>query len=328
MVDGSALRLDLAGWTGEATHGDPEAFMAIFEQAEQLGFDGVWFNEFRLAEPPAPYPSPLLLASALLARTSRLRVGLSVLVLPLHQPLLLAEEINQVYWQSGGRLDVGLGRGTDDATLRALGIEVESTRARFEQGFLTLRDRGVTAPLYIAGTTQETVSFASVHQVPLLLSLEPPEASQLRALEVAYAGQIGPDADARRRALLTASSLSRYVCVAPTRARAMSLFDTLRPLLHQRRLHFARKRGASVHDVRRYDRDAALRDQFIVGTPDDCVRQILAACATTGVHRLRLVFNGNGVLSNMQAVEGMREFASNVMPQLRGLEGKTRSNPY
>ena len=87
------MRIDLAGWTREATRGSHREFLALFERAERLGFEGVWFNEFRVPDTPWPYPSPLLLAAALLARTERLRVGTSVLVLPLFHPLLLAEEI-------------------------------------------------------------------------------------------------------------------------------------------------------------------------------------------------------------------------------------------
>lgn len=135
----SPLRLDLAGWSREATTGDARAFFAFFEEAERLGFDGVWFHEFRLLPASGPYPNPLLLAAALLARTERLRVGISALVLPLHHPLLLAEEIAQLDVQSDGRIDVGLGRGTDPQTLRALQIDPDGTRERFTQGCQLLR---------------------------------------------------------------------------------------------------------------------------------------------------------------------------------------------
>lgn len=85
----SALRIDLAGWSREATLGPSREFFAFFEEAERLGFDGAWFHEFRLLAEGGPYPSPLLLAAALLARTERLRIGISALVVPLHHPLLL-----------------------------------------------------------------------------------------------------------------------------------------------------------------------------------------------------------------------------------------------
>ncbi|MFX7792851.1 LLM class flavin-dependent oxidoreductase, partial [Acinetobacter baumannii] len=87
---------------------------------------------------------------------------------------------------SGGRLDVGIGRGTDPETFTALGIDRAAARERFEQGFAILRgalvDRAVSAsagpwrfadvavgpdsvqrphpPFYVAGSTPETLAFA------------------------------------------------------------------------------------------------------------------------------------------------------------------------
>ncbi|MFP3442855.1 LLM class flavin-dependent oxidoreductase, partial [Pantoea sp. SIMBA_133] len=80
------------------------------------GFDGIWFNEFHFSRDTLPYPSTLLLGADILARTERLRFGTSILVLPLYHPLLLAEQIAQLDFQSGGRVDVGIGRGTDPST--------------------------------------------------------------------------------------------------------------------------------------------------------------------------------------------------------------------
>jgi len=147
------MRIDLAGWSRSATTGHPRDFLALFEQADALGFDGVWFHEFRLLSDSGPYPSPLLLASAVLARTQRLRVGTSALVLPLHDPKLLAEELAQLHFQSGGRFDAGVGRGTDVQTLHALGLDPACTRQRFEAGCATLLDQVPQVPLYVAGST-------------------------------------------------------------------------------------------------------------------------------------------------------------------------------
>jgi alkanesulfonate monooxygenase SsuD/methylene tetrahydromethanopterin reductase-like flavin-dependent oxidoreductase (luciferase family) len=242
------VRIDLAGWTREATAGDSQAFFSLFERADRLGYHGVWFSEFRVPRAPWPYPSPLLLAAALLARTERLRVGTSVLVLPLHHPLVLAEEIAQVDFQSGGRLDVGIGRGTEPDSLKCLEIDPQSTRERFEQGARILRGalRGDTVesregpwhfaprtlgmppvqrphpPIYVAASTPESIAFAVREDFPLLLSLEPPETTQLERLDHAALslGQGGA-------ALRARSSLARYVCIG---ASAQAVQEQLGPL--------------------------------------------------------------------------------------------------
>lgn len=336
------LRIDLAGYSREATLGDHRAFLAFFEEAERLGFDGVWIHEFRLLPAGGPYPSPMLLAAALLARTERLRVGISALVLPLHHPLLLAEEIAQLDVQSNGRFDVGIGRGTDPSTLRALQIDPSTTRERFERACLLLRDalggKAVSSsegpwrfdaqtvgpacvqrphpPLYIAGSTAETMGFAVAHGFPLLLSLEPPETAQLAHVDAAFAA-FTASASEGRAAMLAGSSLSRYVCIGATEAQARAQADRLLPLLYARRLHFARLRGVTPEQVPPLDVERVLREQVLLGDPQACAAQIAQLVARTGVRQLRCVFNGNGVLERDEALAGMRLFAQEVMPVLR-----------
>ncbi|ARU06517.1 LLM class flavin-dependent oxidoreductase [Comamonas serinivorans] len=337
------MRIDLAGWTREATVGDPRAFFALFEQADRLGFDGVWFSEFRVAPFVAgPYPSPLLLAAGLLARTERLRVGTAVLVLPLHHPLLLAEDIAQLDLQSGGRLDVGLGRGTEPEALQRLEIDPQSTRERFEHGTRILREalRGDAVassagpwqfeaqrlatpplqrphpPLYIAGSTPESVAFAVAHEMPLLLSLEPPETRQLAHQEHAAQAQ-GLDAQALA-ALRQRSSLARYVCIGASAQAVQAQLDALWPLLHARRVYFAAKRGVAAADVPPVDVAQTLAQQFIWGTPEQCHAQICALMAGTGIGQLRCVFNANGLWSNAHALQAMTLFAHEVLPALSG----------
>ncbi len=305
----NGLRIDLAGWSREATTGDTRSFLSLFERAERLGFDGVWFHEFRLLADSGPYPSPLLLAAALLARTERLRVGTSALVLPLHDPLLLAEDVAQLAYQSGGRIDVGVGRGTDAETLRALGIEASQTRARFERGCTVLRQHAPQVPLYVAGSTAETIGFAVDRDLPLLLSLEPPEATQLRHVAQALQG--------RPSTLLARSSLSRHVCIGASRAMVQAQLEALWPRLQERRAFFAARRGVPAEQVPRVDPDTALREQFIHGDPAQCHAQIVELHARSGIGALRCVFNGSGLWSNAEALAGMKLFAQEVLPALR-----------
>ncbi|MET1114832.1 MAG: LLM class flavin-dependent oxidoreductase [Comamonas sp.] len=331
------MRIDIAGWTREAMAGDPRAFAAIFERADRWGFDGVWFSEFRVPQSDWQYPSPLLLAAALLARTERLRVGTAVLVLPLHHPLMLAEEIAQLDFQSGGRIDVGIGRGTEPASLECLEIDPAGTRERFEQGARILRaalrgdrvgSKGLWnfaprqlmslpvqrphPPIYIAGSTAETLGFALTEDLPLLLSLEPPEGMQLQRLADA-AAQHGGDA----QALLARSSLARYVCIGVNAADVQRQLDSLWEKLFARRVYYAAKRGVLPADVPSIDRAKVLREQFIHGTPEQCHAQIRALQAATGIRSLRCVFNANGLWSNDAALAAMELFALEVLPSLR-----------
>jgi alkanesulfonate monooxygenase SsuD/methylene tetrahydromethanopterin reductase-like flavin-dependent oxidoreductase (luciferase family) len=303
------MRIDLAGWSREATAGDPRAFLALFETAERLGFDGVWFHEFRLLPDAGPYPSPLLLAAALLARTERLRVGTSALVLPLHRPLLLAEELAQLAHQSGGRIDAGVGRGTDPQTLWTLGIDPAETRARFEDGCIALRAHAPRVPLYVAGASPETLGFAIERDLPLLLSLEPPETAQL--------GHVASLLQGRPSTLLARSSLARHVCIAPTAAEATARLDSLWAKLQARRVFFAARRGVPAAQVPPLDPGRMLHEQFIHGDPAQCHAQIVALRRRSGIDALRCVFNANGLLDDAQALAGMALFSREVLDALR-----------
>lgn len=79
--------------------------------AEEVGFDSVWANEHHYHAYGGVVPSPALLLTAVAARTKRVRLGTSVVVSPLHNPIEIAEQMAMLDLLSGGRLDFGIGRG-------------------------------------------------------------------------------------------------------------------------------------------------------------------------------------------------------------------------
>jgi natural product biosynthesis luciferase-like monooxygenase protein len=79
--------------------------------AEELGYDGIWANEHHFHPYGGLIPSPAVLLSAIAQRTKRMRLGTSVVVLPLHNPIEIAEQLAMVDNMSGGRVDLGIGRG-------------------------------------------------------------------------------------------------------------------------------------------------------------------------------------------------------------------------
>src|SRR5256885_4007049 len=91
----------------------------ITQAADELGFRNMWLAEHHFST--YGYLSrPLTYAVHLANKTRRLRVGTAVIVLPLHHPLVVAEEIATVDLLSGGRLEIGLGRGYQDHEFRGL----------------------------------------------------------------------------------------------------------------------------------------------------------------------------------------------------------------
>ena len=92
--------------------------------AEAIGFDTAWLTEHHFSN-YCSCPSPLMLASNLAARTSTIKLGMAVLVLPLYHPLRLLEEIGMVDQLSNGRLVVGFGSGYQVEEFERFGLDLK-----------------------------------------------------------------------------------------------------------------------------------------------------------------------------------------------------------
>ena len=104
----------------------------IAQTADEMGFDSIWCAEHHFST--YGYLSrPLMFAVHLASKTKRIRVGSAVVVLPLHHPLIVAEEIATADQLSGGRLDVGLGRGYQPYEFARLGHDLAESRERFDE---------------------------------------------------------------------------------------------------------------------------------------------------------------------------------------------------
>jgi len=100
--------------------------------AEALGYHNVWMAEHHFST--YGYLSrPAQLATYLAAKTTRLRVGTAVIVVPLHHPMVVAEEIATADILSGGRFDIGLGRGYQHYEFERFGLQLDEGRARFDE---------------------------------------------------------------------------------------------------------------------------------------------------------------------------------------------------
>ena len=114
---------------------ESQAFEELLEQillSERLGFADAWFAEHHHSD-YGMLSSPNLIIAALAHRTKRLRFGNLVNVLPLCDPMRLAEECAILDILTGARLNVGLGRGVPRDDLKH-GLDRDTAQARFEEG--------------------------------------------------------------------------------------------------------------------------------------------------------------------------------------------------
>jgi alkanesulfonate monooxygenase SsuD/methylene tetrahydromethanopterin reductase-like flavin-dependent oxidoreductase (luciferase family) len=129
---------------------EAQAYTAALEEialADRLGFHGVWMVEHHLMPGYSHLSKPDLVLAALGERTSRLRLGLGVIPLPYHHPLHVAERIGTLDLLSGGRLEVGIGRGFSPREYAAFGVDPAESRERVEESLAVLRAAAGAMPI-------------------------------------------------------------------------------------------------------------------------------------------------------------------------------------
>ena len=125
---------------------------ALVDQAEDLGVPSVWMAEYHF-NPGRVLASPVTILSAIAARTQSIRIGTAVLLLPLANPIRVAEEIATLDQISDGRVEFGVGRGTFPNVHEGFGVPFEESRGRFEEGM----------EIIIKAWTTDTFSFEGDH---------------------------------------------------------------------------------------------------------------------------------------------------------------------
>ncbi len=122
-----------------------EAIRRVATHAEALGFADVWVSDHLALPRDAPYPpssyilEPLLSLTWAAAATSRVRLGTSVLVLPLRPPVLLAKMLGSLDLMSGGRVLLGAAGGWLEQEFAALGVPFEERGPRTDETVDLLR---------------------------------------------------------------------------------------------------------------------------------------------------------------------------------------------
>src|SRR5688500_3734967 len=119
-----------AGGTPESAF---QESMELVSLAESSGLDTVWLGEMHFNPGRSVLSAPIVVASSIATRTKRLRVGMAVQVLPLNNPLRIAEEAATVDHISAGRFDFGIGRSGNPRAYDLYGVNYGESQARFRE---------------------------------------------------------------------------------------------------------------------------------------------------------------------------------------------------
>jgi len=342
-------------WSEQAVY---ESDVSQMLAAEALGYESVWiaehhFNDYGLC------PAPQVLASFLAARTSRLRLGMGVSLLPLHHPIDLAEQLAVLDVVSGGRLDVGIGRGGTLQDYQTFRSERADARSRIEEGIalmqqcwtgapfdfngqfhsaerLHVRPRPVQRPhppLFVAANSEDSVLSAARLGLPTLSSffVPVPELERRRQLYRETARAAGRT-DAEIDAVERRCGGMRVVHVAPDREDALRTTEP--PFMsYQRRMAMLRSDATGGNVPNSFDRsllrlrafDEYLVDGWaLIGTPDDVRQGLQRFIDATGYGRILLLMALPGI-DTAHALRSMRLFAEQVAPAIAGPRARETS---
>ncbi len=312
----------------------------VAQTAEALGFRSVWLAEHHFST--YGYLSrPAQLATYIAAKTTRLRVGTAVIVVPLHHPLVVAEEIATLDLLSGGRLDVGLGRGYQHYEFERLGLELESGRARWEESVDVILKAFQGRPFSYDGKIfkiPETTIFPQPVQKPrppIWITAQSPdsvEGAVRRGFNVLTGGfgvPIERMAEFRRlfdRVVAEVKpreplevGVQRAVYVADDDADARAAAEqarwNMRVTLSLRNNYQRVEDGRAipVPAPKEPSVDELLDRYLVIGTPDTCVRQIKRIQESVGITHFNCSF-WFGDLEHARVLRSMETFAREVMP--------------
>jgi len=271
------------------------AYAEIVEQvivADEVGFSGVWFAEHHFGAMRGRVPAPLLMALRVGVVTRRIRVGTAVLLVPLHNPVDLAEQIAMTDVLTGGRLDVGVGSGGDPLELEAFGISADERRARFQAAATVLRRlleghaEGIDEPpfsvpavgieplplqkpssmLWMASMSDASCTLAGQLGDHLLLARGIPEERLREQISVYRQARVSAGHDEQSGN----TQVTRGLYVARTDEQAW--IEAAPGIERYYRQSKKVAPGAPVPDLR----EMARQSYFIIGDPDTCVQQIRA----------------------------------------------------
>jgi alkanesulfonate monooxygenase SsuD/methylene tetrahydromethanopterin reductase-like flavin-dependent oxidoreductase (luciferase family) len=122
-------------------HGDSQGYRDFIDyvlEAEDLGFSSCFLVEHHFTG-VGQVSASLNLLTYLAARTRTMRLGTAVVVLPWHNPVLLAEQVATADLLSNGRLDFGVGKGYRKNEFAGFCIPMEEAQERFEEALVVLR---------------------------------------------------------------------------------------------------------------------------------------------------------------------------------------------
>ncbi len=331
---------------------EPEAFARAFAEidaAERWGLDAIWLAEIHGAPERSVLSAPLLIGSAIAARTRRIKIGTAVQVLPLCHPLRLAEEVATLDQLSHGRLIFGVGRSGFPRTYEAYGVPYGESRERFAETLEILK-KAWTEPAF--SHSGKYFRFAEVKATPKPYQKPHPEIriaatsadtfpaigrlghAIFVAVRLGTLSELAPNIRAYREAYRAAGHegegrvfLRAPVYVAETAAAARAepeesilyfyryLGERLEDSATRAGVRAVEERAARGRRLQAITYDEALRDKIIVGPPEAVAERLGALKEELGLDGILAEMNCGTKIPHDKVLKSLQLLSENVAPR-------------
>ena len=292
------------------------------EWADGAGFHNVAISEHH-ASPDGFLPSPVVMAAAIGARTHRVRISISLLLLPFYEPIRLAEDLAVADLVSSGRIDVMIGAGYREEEFDMYGVDIHRRGALMEDGVSFLTRAWTGEPFEYRGRMVQVLprpaqrprprivlggaSPASARRAARLADGYAPMGQRLYEIYVEELARLGKpvpsDGPARR------GPQTPVVAVTEDPERTWKAIE--RNLMHDALVYgswTSGRRGAIFTPVSTFE-ELRTAEQYWVLTPEECLDKIREFGALT-LHPLV------GGIDPQLAAESLQLFADRVMPHV------------
>jgi natural product biosynthesis luciferase-like monooxygenase protein len=325
-----------------------EGMIAEVRLADALGFDSAWFAEHRV--PGFAFGSPALFIAACARETQRIRLGASVSLLPLNNPVRTAEDYAMADVLSRGRLDFGVGRGLYKYDYDVANVPMDESRERFNENLAIIRrlwtEESVTyhgrwtkvdghtlgprpvqrpsPPIFIAAVrTTETYRWAGENGFSILTApfFFPDHHEQQGLLDVWKDALRTHGHDPASKQIMavyhmycaeTDAEVAQYADAALARYQAFTKATDLSRQAYRDPVAYKDWQGFFEN------RESITLEQMkatraVIGRPEECIAKVAMLVERFGLTQIAFEVN-YGALPHDRVMQSMRLFAERVMP--------------
>ncbi|HET7881175.1 MAG TPA: LLM class flavin-dependent oxidoreductase [Acetobacteraceae bacterium] len=329
-----------------------EAFAQSFELvdgAEEWGLDAMWLGELHFDPARSVLSSPLCVASAIAARTERMKIGLAVQVLPLCHPLRLAEEAATVDQISHGRLIFGVGRSGVARTYEAYGVPYAESRERFAE-ILDIVQKAWTQekvsyqgkyhrfadvtvvpkpyqqpmpPIRVAATSADTFVSIGRQGLPIFVAVRYETAPEIAPQVLAYREALAQSDHPERGGVFL--RVPAYIAPSDAQARAEAEPSLIHFYRQQAALladsakragvDGADRRAATARRLETMTYEEALKGTVLIGSPTSVATRLEELRQELGLDGVLMELNCGGRIPHANVMTALRLLCQEVMPR-------------